>query len=368
VLAALLDFLMRESLVMATVAPMAAAAIVTLLACYPLRSASLRLRLLDKPGERSSHSVPTPRTGGLAIIVGAMAGILLCSSASVPFLLAVGLGMLVAIISLLDDVITIPSLPRLAVHLLVAGGTIWLVNLAPHDLGLPYMHLDMPWWLGIALATLFTVGYINFFNFMDGINGIAACQAIIGGLTLAVLLALSGAANSIVAAAAIAGAAMGFLPHNFPKARMFMGDVGSTTLGFVLAMLTLVGGAKLDKPWVAFMMPLGVFIYDAGFTLIKRISRRENFLKPHREHHYQLLIRCGWSHARVTGIQAGLMAVWSAGSIFYIQYDSQALRLAIIVGLLAMMAVYSVAVHRYFARRRPDAPQPAAIAPAGETA
>ena len=100
-------------------------------------------------------------------------------------------------------------------------------------------------------------------------------------------------------------------------------------------------------------MPLGVFIYDATFTLIKRILRRENFFKPHREHHYQLLVRCGWSHTRVTVIQAGLMLLCSVGALIY-ALGSNAVRLAVLAGLLAIFVAYSVLVHRYFAAHRLD--------------
>ena len=204
-------------------------------------------------------------------------------------------------------------------------------------------------YVGAGVAILFTVGFVNFFNFMDGINGLAACQGIWGALALGVLLLWGGAENSPVVAAAMAGGCLGFLPHNFPRARMFMGDVGSTSIGFCLAMLTLVGGSRCPLPWTAFILPLGVFIYDAVFTVVKRAIRRENIFRAHREHHYQLLIRSGWSHVRVTFLQAALMTLFCAGAALY-SWGGDLLRLMVLATLAAVMAVYSVLVHRLFAR------------------
>ena len=141
-----------------------------------------------------------------------------------------------------------------------------------------------------------------------------------------------------------------------------MGDIGSTVIGFALAMLTLIGSERTELPWIAFVLPLGVFIYDAVFTLIKRICHGEKFWKPHREHHYQLLIRCGWSHARVSLIQLALMLVCLVSAIFY-AHGSDQLQLSILAGLLGMFIVYSVLVHRYFKTHRLDSPELA-----GETA
>ncbi|MFB3892650.1 MAG: glycosyltransferase family 4 protein [Phycisphaerae bacterium] len=325
------------------------AAGISLLLGGPVRRLGAALGIMDKPGRRSSHSMPVPRTGGIAIIAGAMVAMALFGKPNMPLLAAAAFGTLVAAISLIDDIFTVPSLIRLVVHLLVAGTVIGLVGLEPQDLGLPYLSMNMNAWTGAILAVLFTVGFVNFFNFMDGINGIAAFQGILGAGMIGVLLMWGGADNSVLVAAAMAGGCLGFLPHNFPKARMFMGDVGSTTLGFCLSMLTLVGGCRSELPWVAYILPLGVFIYDATFTLIKRIIRRENFLQAHREHHYQLLIRSGWSHTKVALLQAALMAMFCASAVIYTNGDDMS-RLLVLAADLALMGTYSVFVHRTFAR------------------
>ncbi|NLF30740.1 MAG: glycosyltransferase family 4 protein [Planctomycetes bacterium] len=323
-----------------------------------------KLHIMDRPGSRSSHSTPTPRTGGMAILLGTLMGLSLHAQATMAFVAAAVVGAIITTISFLDDIITIPSLPRLAGHFVVAGLTLHMIHLHLPALGLPYARVPLPEIVGFAVGMVFVVGFVNFYNFMDGINGLAAAQGVWGGLTLAILLAWGQhgqeMGNSFLYGAAIAGGSLGFIPHNFPKARIFMGDIGSTTIGFVLAVLTLLGSRHAEingqpVPWVAFVMPLGVFLYDATFTLFKRIARRENFLKAHREHHYQLLVRCGWSHAKVTALQMGLMTLCSIGALLYAG-GTDPIRLAVLVMLACVFVSYSVLVHRYFNIHRLDAP------------
>jgi UDP-N-acetylmuramyl pentapeptide phosphotransferase/UDP-N-acetylglucosamine-1-phosphate transferase len=335
--------------VMVLVFVLAAAA--SFLLSYPVRLLGLRLKIVDLPGPRSSHTEPVPHLGGIAILAGVMASLLVVTKPSVAFLVAAGFGVLISLISLLDDLVALPSLPRLFVHLAVAAALIWMVDLIPTRFALPYVEIRAPAYVGLVAATLFVVGFVNFFNFMDGINGIAAAQAIWGGLAMGILLLLGGSSNSVLAAIALAGGCLGFLPHNFPKARMFMGDVGATTVGFALAMLALLGSGRTRLPWVAYTLPLGVFIYDATFTLFKRILKKQNFMKPHREHHYQLLVRSGWSHARVTGVQAALMTVCAVTAVAYAKADRLG-QVALLVALLCIFVTYSVLVHRCFARHR----------------
>ncbi|MFP4354131.1 MAG: MraY family glycosyltransferase [Phycisphaerae bacterium] len=321
---------------------------------FPVRRLGLRFRIMDQPGSRSSHSVPVPRVGGLSIILAALIAALVFFEPSDAFLVATGIGLFIAAISFFDDLISLNSSVRLLVHLAVAGTTIWRINLPVTEIQLPWLTVHLPWAGGIVFATLFVVAFINFFNFMDGINGIAAAQGIWGGLGLAILLLIGGAGNSVITAAVLAGACLGYLPHNFPKARMFMGDVGSTTLGFGLAMLVLVATTRAHLPLPAAMLPLGVFLYDATFTLIKRICRGENFLKAHREHHYQLLIRSGWSHTRTTGLQMALMTFCVGLAILYIHTNDLG-QLLCLAAFFCLMPTYSILVHRLFARKNKPA-------------
>jgi len=317
-----------------------------------MRRVGTRLHVVDVPNQRSSHTQIVPRTGGVAIILAMICTMALMGKPTAPLLVAMGLGAMGSIVSFIDDFVSLSSLVRLLVHLGVAAVSIFMIQLHLRELALPFWTLPFPYWVGLAVAALFVTGFINFFNFMDGINGIAASQGIVGAATLAVLLAMGGAGNSVLVSAALVGGCLGFLPYNFPRATMFMGDMGSTTIGFSLAMLTLIGARHW--PWVACLLPLGVFIYDATFTLFKRLLRGENVLKAHREHHYQLLIRSGWSHLRVTLLQVGLMLLCSAAALVYATRDDSLTRLFVLLGVLTMFAAYSVFVHRHFARRGND--------------
>ncbi len=332
------------------------AALVAWVLLFPIIWLAKRWKVMDIPGERSSHEVPVPRIGGLGILLGVVISSLVVCHFTPALAVALGLGIAVAAVSFLDDIFTLPSLPRLAVHILGAGLLVYLVGLEIPAIGLPYMQNfpPIPPIAGLLLATFFVVGFLNFFNFMDGINGISSAQGIVGGLAVSILLAMHGEANSILISASIAGGCLGFLPHNFPKAKTFMGDVGSTVLGFSLAMLTIIGAACTNIPWVAFLIPFSLYLYDGTFTLIKRIIRRENFLKPHREHHYQLLIRSGWSHAAVTGVYSLQFIVCAALAILYAKTESQLLRLGILIFILSWFGIFSILVHVHFARKQPS--------------
>jgi UDP-N-acetylmuramyl pentapeptide phosphotransferase/UDP-N-acetylglucosamine-1-phosphate transferase len=338
----------------------ATSALVAWASLYPLSMLGRRLKVMDIPGERSSHSVPVPRTGGTGVLLGAMVGVLLFCRMGPGLTVAMGLGGAVVLMSLLDDIFTLPSLPRFLIHILSASLCIYLIRLNVPRLGLPYLQ-EIPWlafsrWVGIVVGVFFVVAFLNIFNFMDGINGISASQGMFGAAGLTVLLSMHAQSNSALIAAAIAGGCVGFFPHNFPKARTFLGDIGSTGIGFALAMLTIIGASQTSIPWVAYLLLFAVYIYDGAFTIIKRTLHGENPTKAHREHHYQLLIRSGWSHSAVTGLYTLQFIACSALGIGYARTNSQAIRLAILLGLLAWFVCFSIAVHRHFGNYQKTTP------------
>ena len=281
---------------------------------FPVYRLLSRLGLLDKPNDRSSHSVPTVRGGGLGIVVivlvlGGADGLHPPSVLPVAWLLLLfGL----AGVSFVDDLRSLSWKVRFGTHGLVSA--VFLYALARQG-GFEGLSIAMASGLGIVLF-LFLAGYANAFNFMDGINGIAASQAAVTGLgTIAVAIAagVSFTHPALVLAAIIAGAAAGFLPHNFPRARMFMGDVGAVVLGFGLAAIAVWIAA--ERGWWL-LVPLGClhanFILDTAITVVRRILRGEVFHQAHREHFYQRLVRAGWSHTRVTLTEVALQVVVAA--------------------------------------------------------
>ena len=196
----------------------------------------------------------------------------------------------------------------------------------------------------MALAVLFVVAYCNFFNFMDGINGLAAGQAVITAACLSVLLYQVDCGSAALIAAVSCGAAGGFVPHNFPAGRIFMGDVGSVPLGFGRALLSLVLHSRGGVPWTAVILVHAVFLFDATFTIGKRLWRGENITSPHREHNYQRLVRCGWSHVCTTIIIMILTNGSCLAAFCYARFATP-IQWSTLIGTAAGLTAFAVIAH-----------------------
>lgn len=250
---------------------------------------AIRRQLVDIPGERRSHKVSTPRGGGIGIVVSVLVACfvvaLLNPVAAAPVgVFTVGL-MMVAGIGWWDDHRSLPALPRLLVHLLAAillGLLVWMGSGSV---------------IKALFSTLLAVSLINIWNFMDGINGLAVTQAILVAIGAAVLLPFPHALAGLV----VAAACLGFLPFNFPKARVFMGDVGSGALGYLMAGLLALGMSVTEVAIPLWLMLPAAFFVDAGFTLLTRMLNGERWMQPHTQHLYQRLVKREWSHPFVTG-------------------------------------------------------------------
>lgn len=277
---------------------MALASLASFGVCLSLVALVLRSRrhwAIDVPNDRSLHTDPTPRIGGLAIMAGIMAAAALATLGfeRVP-VAAVGLAVLLSGVSLADDRNGLPIALRLATHLLAAG------------VFAAYLSNDSaPWWW-MLLAMLAMAAMTNFFNFMDGANGLAGGMALVGFASYG-LAAFTHAPGFAAVCLGIAAAAAAFLIFNLPG-KIFMGDGGSVPLGFLAAALGMEGWMRaLWAPWFPLMV-FAPFIADAIATLALRIVRRERFWEAHREHHYQRLVRSGWTHYRLACASYALMA------------------------------------------------------------
>jgi UDP-N-acetylmuramyl pentapeptide phosphotransferase/UDP-N-acetylglucosamine-1-phosphate transferase len=215
----------------------------------------------------------------------------------------------VAVVSWCDDMQPVPIRVRFGVHVVAAiAATAILGPVERVDLG-----SSGAYDLGIAawpLTVLWIVGLINAFNFMDGIDGIAGITGLAAGITMAAAAWISGATAIGAVAAAFAAASLGFLMWNWPPARVFMGDVGSTFCGLMLAVMPLAVGTEA-KPRV---VPVAVFvmwpfIFDTAYTILRRLRNRENVFQPHRSHLYQRLTIAGWSHRAVSALYGALAAM-----------------------------------------------------------
>ncbi|PNS07869.1 MraY family glycosyltransferase [Solilutibacter silvestris] len=257
-----------------------------------------RAQVFDHPEERSNHAQPTPRGGGIAMVA-VMAGVLMWLASVRPsdrlvLLAMLGGLLLVAGIGWLDDHRPLSARLRLAVHVLAAV----LVAIAAACSGWP------AWSLVLALVAIPVL--VNIWNFMDGTNGIAATQAMVWGFALLLWTPVALAGN---VGLALAMACLGFLPFNFPRARIFMGDVGSGALGFLIAGSGLLLAREQGAPALGCLCVLAPFLVDAGLTLLRRIWRRERWWQAHSQHAYQRLARIWGSHAKVNGIYLMLASV-----------------------------------------------------------
>ncbi len=277
-----------------------------------LRRYALAKSLMDVPNARSSHSIPTPRGGGLAIVIVFLAGLpvlWLNDSLSTPTLWALlGAGISVALIGFLDDHGHIPARWRLLAHFSAAGwGLFWLNGLPP--LQFFGQTLDLGW-AGNILGALYLVWLLNLYNFMDGIDGLASIEAIsvaLGGILLSVLAPDQSGAWPL--SALLLAAVLGFLLWNFPPAKIFMGDAGSGFLGLVLGLLSIQATWLAPQFLWSWLILLGVFIVDATWTLIRRFLRGDKVYEAHRSHGYQFASR-KHGHRTVTLTVALINSVW----------------------------------------------------------
>lgn len=295
---------------MTLVAVIGAAVVLSAAGVGAMRTWTRRRGLLDVPNERSSHNRPVPRGGGLAmvgvVLVGAVAAAVSLSAGGSALAGILGAA-LVAAVGWRDDIRPLSVSIRFAVQgvaaaLIVGSGVAY--SAAPRVVGAVSM--------GVAalLATfVVVVGLTNAYNFMDGIDGIAGGQAVVAGFAWVVAGSLLGYRFEAVIGALIAGAAIGFLVHNWPPARIFMGDVGSGTLGFLFAWLAVESGTRDPRLPVAGLVFVWPFIFDTAFTFLRRLIRRENVFRAHRSHLYQRLVIAGLSHGVVSVIYGSLAAV-----------------------------------------------------------
>lgn len=295
-------------------------------------------RLVDLPDERRNHSIPTPRGGGIGIVIASLAGVAVAVGLGfvAPFAaLAFAAGLLlVAGVGWIDDHRPLSAWLRLLAHVL-AGGVLALVPAVQGQ------------WLLAACALMLVPALVNIWNFMDGINGIATIQTALCLLLVSLLLSAPATLPVVLAL----GACLGFLPFNFPRARIFLGDVGSGALGFVVAAAVVLVADRGDLRCVLVAMPAMPFLVDAGFTLARRMIRGERWWQAHSQHLYQRLVRRGHGHAAVALGYAGFSIVAVILALFIATLQvGWALALAATVGWFLF-----VAAAWFFLKDRTDA-------------
>ncbi|MGH8579195.1 MAG: MraY family glycosyltransferase [Gammaproteobacteria bacterium] len=279
-----------------------------------VRRHTLRHFVIDIPNERSSHSAPMPRGGGLAICVVFLAAITIMGvSGWLPLrsvmAFATG-GLLVSVIGWIDDHHSISAGWRAIVQVIAAISALWcLGGLAEIDVGIATLHLG---WLGSVVGVITIVWLINLYNFMDGIDGLAGIQSVATASMGAMLFAMKGYWALSAVCALLAAACAGFLVWNWCPAKIFMGDVGSYFLGYTFAVLAFLGESTAGLPALVWCILLGIFVWDATFTLLRRVFAGEAWYRPHRTHAYQRLVQLGFNHRQVAvgSLFANILFLW----------------------------------------------------------
>lgn len=285
---------------------------ISFLFTFSLRRYALANSLIDIPNARSSHSIPTPRGGGVAIVVVFLAALLLLpfvSELSWHWVIGLGgSGLLIAVVGFLDDHGHIAARWRLLSHFSGAAWALFWVE-GGLVLQLPGISVELAW-VVYPLATLFLVWLLNLYNFMDGIDGIAGIEAITTCLGGALIYWLLGHHDEILVLLVLAAAVAGFLCWNFPPARIFMGDAGSGFLGLMLGVLAVIAAKVEPQLLWSWLILLGVFVLDATWTLFRRLARGDKVYEAHRSHAYQFATRELGSHLPVTLAVIGINLLW----------------------------------------------------------
>ena len=325
------------------------------------------LGAIDVPNERSLHARPIPRTGGIAILSAIALGVAVSSVLSrrgsiahplgwlpveawAASVVAVAFGLIVTI-SLIDDFRGLTAGQRLACHV-VASFLIALVSLRLDAVNLPWVGVFGLGWMAWPITMLGVVWMTNLYNFMDGMDGFAAGMTISGFGTIAIVASLSGDHALATFCVIVAAAAAGFLILNFPPSRIFMGDVGAVSIGFVAAVVGIAGFRRASIDPGAVALAFAPFVVDASVTLALRALRGVSLWKPHREHGYQRLVLAGWSHRRTVLAEYFLMALSSLAALVW-QFGGDAAKAAIFVVTVGMAAAMARIVARAGYQRRP---------------
>jgi len=307
----------------------AVAGLILLSAC--LTWLMIRVQLLAIPNERSSHDRPVPTSGGVGIVLATVAAALIYQANDAfaapdnqilwvivgSFILASG--------GLLDDVGRAKSFKAKLAFQTVGTIAALYAGVVFERIYLPFAGTVELGWSGYVLSALWIIGLTNAFNFMDGIDGIAGGTAVIASLFLCALGYLIGAADLAILAVVVGASTAGFLLFNFPKARIFMGDVGSQFLGYLFAVFGILAAnaGQGGELWIVVPLLYFHFLFDTVFTFLRRWRAGEAVTLAHRSHLYQLLVRSGYSHPAVSGLHFLMSLALGAGALLVLDLHNE---------------------------------------------
>lgn len=339
------------------------AAVLSWIAVGRVAAAARDRSLLDVPTDRSSHTTPTPRGGGIGIVAAIAATLLAVALLrGDPSLAALAVPVVAAcVVGFVDDRRSLAPAPKMLLLLVVAALALPVARL--REVELPFVGVLDLGVLSVPLTLFWLSGFANAFNFMDGINGISGFTAVVCGTTLALATSRAGDAPTAALAAACAGAGLGFLPRNFPSARIFMGDSGSLPLGLLLAMAGVRAatppspGSEPALPFPAVVLVVGPYVFDVTFTLVRRALRGAPLGQAHKEHLYQRLARIAGSHATATLVVGAVTAAAAGLALVYGRLGDAAKCLSLTVPPALLLASAPWVLRRDPAARSPEPPR-----------
>ena len=307
---------------------------------------------LDHPNDRSLHTLPTPRNGGIAIQssfwlgLSMAGGIAMQQKESIAAIVSewsamawiLGLVWPLIIVSYWDDRKSVPVGIRFGTHMAVASALVLVNQLELEKIAIPFWGELSLGHLSVLVSVVFLVWMTNLYNFMDGMDGFAGGMTVAGGVCLAYFAFVAHEEPMAVVALLLAASSFGFLFHNFPPARIFMGDVGSIPMGFLFGALILWGcREQVFDLWVPLII-FSPFLVDATVTLLRRAFRRERIWEAHRTHYYQRVVLLGWGHRQTVLVEYALMCGCVALAFVY-QYGTEWVRAAVVVAWCALLGI-----------------------------
>lgn len=329
------------------------AALLVLLSAATVRG-MIAARVMDTPAARKAHDRPTPKGGGVGIVVTFLIGIAVlyrfaafARLADPYFLGVIEASVAIAVVAFLDDLFDWPFVVKLGTQVLAALVAV-SSGLYVTDFHIPYVGPLPLAWAGIAATLVWLLFTTNAMNFIDGLNGLASGVALIASLFIVFIAERHGGWFAYAAAGLLAAGLAGFLPFNFPKARIFMGDVGSQFVGFMLAVLAVVA-SRLDGVMLSFLlvpMLLSGVLFDVAFTLVRRASQGEPVTRPHRGHLYQVAQRSGLSPVVVTLVHWSFALFGGGCCLLFIAAPSQYKPLVPFITALPQLVWVWLVVHR----------------------
>jgi UDP-N-acetylmuramyl pentapeptide phosphotransferase/UDP-N-acetylglucosamine-1-phosphate transferase len=322
------------------------AALVAYVGVEIFRRQGIARNWFDIPNERSLHSCPTPRGGGLIIVLICLfayvvLGIITPDAFSWGYFVG---AILVSGVSWVDDLYSLSIKWRLTVQF-ISALLVVITNGYFVAVGLPNTPSVVLGVFGVVVTLFWIVWIVNAYNFMDGIDGIAAVQAIVAALGWAAVASVLGVPQIILFCIILLGAASGFLAHNWSPARVFLGDVGSAFFGYTFATLPLLlarHGAEVSWLPLAAVFFIWPFIFDSAVTLARRLANGQRVWEPHREHLYQTLIIAGYSHAFAALAYLAFATLSTAGFLITIQYSENAIFSVLFLISISLVFVGSI--------------------------